>query len=118
MFQFYIVSTLLLVSSVSASAIPQANQTWGCDDPFECAHTWAMNRRPLLRFDGAAGGHCFPDEATNANNGECRDLNEDAPIYYNIVRWTTSSWSGTCGTDTRRAAPRSGSTKDMTMTVR
>ena len=86
MFQFYIVSTLLLVSSVSASAIPQANQTWGCDDPFECAHTWAMNRRPLLRFDGAAGGHCFPDEATNANNGECRDLNEDAPIYYNIVR--------------------------------
>ena len=42
--------------------------------------------RPLIRFDGGAGDNCYPDEASNANNGHCAPFRQDAPIYYKIVR--------------------------------
>ena len=38
------------------------------------------------RFDGSADDYCYPDEATNENNGQCKPFNPDAPIYYKIVR--------------------------------
>ena len=58
-----------------------------CDDPLLCPHDWALRHIPLIRFDkeAAAQEYCFPDEATNANNGFCKPFNPDAPIYYNIV---------------------------------
>ena len=49
-------------------------------------HVRAVQHRPLLRFDGSADDYCFPDEATNANNGQCKQFNPEAPIYYNIVQ--------------------------------
>ena len=42
--------------------------------------------RPLIRFDGGAEDNCYPDEATNANNGHCAPFRQDAPIYYKIIR--------------------------------
>ena len=73
-----------------------------CDDPEECPFLWAQKHvqvsdvkyyfigllyfRPLIRFDGESEGYCFPDEATNDNNGICRAFNPDAPIYYKIIR--------------------------------
>ena len=42
------------------------------------------NNRPLIRFDGSAQDYCYPDEATNANNGRCAGFNPDAPIYYKV----------------------------------
>ena len=42
--------------------------------------------RPFLRFDGSAQDYCYPDEATNSNNGQCAGFNPAAPIYYKIVR--------------------------------
>lgn len=42
--------------------------------------------RPLIRFDGGAGDNCYPDEASNANNGHCAPFRQDAPIYYKIIR--------------------------------
>ena len=45
-----------------------------------------FKRRPFLRFDGSAQDYCYPDEATNSNNGQCAEFNPEAPIYYKIVR--------------------------------
>ena len=42
--------------------------------------------RPFLRFDRSAQDYCYPDEATNSNNGQCAEFNPAAPIYYKIVR--------------------------------
>ena len=57
-----------------------------CSDPEECPETWAFQHRPYLRFDRSAQEHCYPDEATNSNNGQCAGFNPAAPIYYKIVR--------------------------------
>jgi len=46
---------------------------------------FAKARIPLLRFDGSSKGHCFPDVATDQNNGICREFNANAPIYYDFV---------------------------------
>ena len=32
-----------------------------------------------------ADDYCYPDEATNANNNQCKPFDPDAPIYYNIA---------------------------------
>jgi len=60
-----------------------------CSDPSDpelCPQEWALQHVPLIRFDGSAQDYCYPDEATNENNGQCKPLNPDAPIYYKIVR--------------------------------
>ena len=78
----YFLSFLLLIGDGAVSALTNETQ---CDDPLLCPHDWALQHRPLIRFDGAAQEYCYPDEATNANNGQCKPFNADAPIYYKIV---------------------------------
>ena len=66
---------------------------------------FAKARIPLLRFDGGAEGHCFPDFASDQSNGICRDFNKFAPIYYDfkecgdygkLVWWIWYGWQGEC----------------------
>ena len=66
---------------------------------------FAKERIPLIRFDGGAKGHCYPDLASDENNGECRAFNPDAPIYYDFVEcegyaklvwWIWYGWQGDC----------------------
>ena len=40
----------------------------------------------MFRFDGGAANNCFPDGATNANNGHCAPFRPGAPVYYAIAR--------------------------------
>ena len=51
-----------------------------------CNNYYKLICRPFLRFDGSAQDYCYPDEATNSNNGQCAGFNPAAPIYYKIVR--------------------------------
>jgi len=74
---------LLIFLLFSSSLLTSAED---CQDPEVCPESWALQHRPLIRFDGSAQEYCYPAEATNANNGLCTDLNPEAPIYYAIVR--------------------------------
>jgi len=76
-----IILSLFVPMTVSA---PMDSQD--CNDPEQCPLTWAQKHLPLIRFDGDSEGYCFPDEATNINNGVCKKFNPDAPIYYKIIR--------------------------------
>jgi len=55
-------------------------------DPEICPLQWALEHRPFFHFDVRAENSCFPDEATNYNNGKCNKFNVDAPVYYKIIR--------------------------------
>merc|ERR1712154_311857 len=57
-----------------------------CSDPELCPETWAFQHRPLLRFDRSAEEYCYPDRATNTNNGQCAGFSPEAPVYYKVVR--------------------------------
>jgi len=81
---YYCFITVFVTLFVASECMP-SNISNACDDPSMCLHDWAMEHRPLLRFDGGAGSYCYPDEATNDNNEQCKPFNPDAPIYYNIV---------------------------------
>ena len=53
----------------------------------KCSRTFDTSySRPVFRFDGGAANNCFPDEATNANNGHCAPFRPGAPVYYAIAR--------------------------------
>ena len=68
-------------------------------------YNFAKTRIPLLRFDGNSGAHCYPDFALDVNNGKCKELNRNAPIYYDfkecgdsakLVWWIWYGWQGPC----------------------
>jgi len=66
---------------------------------------FALERVPILRFDGGAGSYCYPDFASDANDNHCRGFNKNAPIYYDwvecqgyakLVWWMWYGWQKPC----------------------
>ena len=48
---------------------------------------------PILRFDRAAKGYCFPDHATPQANGKCNsNFNNNAPVYYEEKNCSNDSY--------------------------
>ena len=37
---------------------------------------------PIYRFDRESGGYCYPDYPSSQNNGKCKGLNREAPVFY------------------------------------
>jgi len=77
---------LMAAVMLASTSSRNLNKELRCSDPEKCPRSWAMEHRPLIRFDGGAEDNCYPDEASNANNGLCAPFRQDAPIYYKIVR--------------------------------
>ena len=81
----YVTFSLACFAVISSSA-KNSLEDPVCSDPELCPEEWAYQHRPYIRFDGSADSYCFPDQATNDNNGQCKPFNPEAPIYYKIVR--------------------------------
>ena len=77
---------LSLTSIASISSLIISPEDPACTDPDLCPKEWAFQHRPYIRFDGSAVDYCYPDLATNDNNGKCAPFNPEAPIYYKIVK--------------------------------